>query len=477
MVILGRSRHPDGTRARRLCHHSAEQPHQRLHGALDAHIGCDVRNRRSGCAGWNCWRTSGREQGKARCQPMNALSVRHATINFGGVRAVTDITIELAVGERRVLLGPNGAGKTTLFNIIGGQFRPKQGSVSLFGRNVTHLPPFQRAHAGLARTFQITTLFPSLSVADNIYLAVQAGSAARYAMLRDADNVRDTVGRVETILAEWHFAAERSAAVRDLSYGEQRKLELAMALAGRPRLLLLDEPTAGLSNIRNTERRRSRMRPWSRRDGAGHRARHGRRLCDRGTFHDHKSGQHRRRRHGGRHPRQCASAIDLFRRRRGMNRPAMQIDDIHTYYGDSYILQGLSLGVAPGETVAVLGRNGVGKTTLMRSIIGFAPPTRGIIYFQGAVISGLPPEQIARRGIALVPQGRRIFRSLTIRGDAFHRRPSPGSAAGFHRTCLRCLSAAARAARPAIEIVVRRRAADAGNRTRPRQQPQMHPAG
>ena len=178
---------------------------------------------------------------------MNALSVRHATINFGGVRAVTDITIELAVGERRVLLGPNGAGKTTLFNIIGGQIRPKQGSVSLFGRNVTHLPPFQRAHAGLARTFQITTLFPSLSVADNIYLAVQAGSAARYAMLRDADNVRDTVGRVETILAEWHFAAERSAAVRDLSYGEQRKLELAMALAGRPRLLLLDEPTAGLS--------------------------------------------------------------------------------------------------------------------------------------------------------------------------------------------------------------------------------------
>jgi branched-chain amino acid transport system ATP-binding protein len=178
---------------------------------------------------------------------MNALSVQHATISFGGVRAVRDITIELAVGERRVLLGPNGAGKTTLFNIIGGQMRPKQGSVSLFGRDVTHLTPFQRAHAGLARTFQITTLFASLSVEDNIYLAVQAGSAVRYAMLRDADNVRDTVERVETLLAEWHFAAQRSAVVRDLSYGEQRKLELAMALARHPRLLLLDEPTAGLS--------------------------------------------------------------------------------------------------------------------------------------------------------------------------------------------------------------------------------------
>ena len=93
---------------------------------------------------------------------------------------------------------------------------------------------------------------------------------------------------------------------------------------------------------------------------------------------------------------------------------AMRVEDIHTYYGNSYILQGLSLAIAPGETVAVLGRNGVGKTTLVRSIIGFTPPVRGRILFQDDVISGLAPERIARRGIALVPQGRRIFRSLTV---------------------------------------------------------------
>jgi branched-chain amino acid transport system ATP-binding protein len=108
---------------------------------------------------------------------------------------------------------------------------------------------------------------------------------------------------------------------------------------------------------------------------------------------------------------------------------AMRVEDIHTYYGNSYILQGLSLAIAPGETVAVLGRNGVGKTTLVRSIIGFTPPVRGRILFQGEVISGLAPERIAQRGIAIVPQGRRIFRSLTV-GEtlAIAARPGPGTA-------------------------------------------------
>jgi branched-chain amino acid transport system ATP-binding protein len=93
---------------------------------------------------------------------------------------------------------------------------------------------------------------------------------------------------------------------------------------------------------------------------------------------------------------------------------ALRVEDIHTYYGNSYILQGLSLAIAPGETVAVLGRNGVGKTTLVRSIIGFTPPARGRIFLNDNIVSGLAPERIARRGVALVPQGRRIFRSLTV---------------------------------------------------------------
>jgi branched-chain amino acid transport system ATP-binding protein len=181
-----------------------------------------------------------------------ALEVEDVAVSFGGVLAVNGVTLGLASGERRVMLGPNGAGKTTLFNLIGGQLKPSRGRISLFGEDVTRLAPFQRAHAGLARTFQVTTLFPSLTVADNIHLAVQAFSPTRYALLRSAESVTSTVEGVEALLAEWRFTGEREAKVQDLSYGEQRKLEIAMALARRPRLLLLDEPTAGLS-IAETE--------------------------------------------------------------------------------------------------------------------------------------------------------------------------------------------------------------------------------
>jgi branched-chain amino acid transport system ATP-binding protein len=178
---------------------------------------------------------------------MMALRIEELAIAFGGVRAVDGVTLDIAAGERRVLLGPNGAGKTTLFNLIGGQLRPTHGRISLFGRDVTRLPPDRRAGAGLARTFQITNLFPHLTVEENIHLAVQGLSRHRLGMIRAAEGYRDTVERVETLLGDWRFASNRGALVRELSYGEQRKLEIAMALAHQPRLLLLDEPTAGLS--------------------------------------------------------------------------------------------------------------------------------------------------------------------------------------------------------------------------------------
>jgi branched-chain amino acid transport system ATP-binding protein len=178
---------------------------------------------------------------------MTALRVDGVSKQFGGVQALDGVSLTLEAGERRALLGPNGSGKTTLFNLIGGQLSPTQGRVFLFGQDVTALPAHRRAHAGLARTFQITTLFPSLSVAENIHLAVLAFSRSRYALHLPADRYRDVIGHVETLLADWRFGANRATAVRSLSYGEQRKLEIAMALAHRPRLLLLDEPAAGLS--------------------------------------------------------------------------------------------------------------------------------------------------------------------------------------------------------------------------------------
>jgi branched-chain amino acid transport system ATP-binding protein len=178
---------------------------------------------------------------------MNALQVQDVAVSFGGVHAVGGVSISLAKGERRVILGPNGAGKTTLFNLIGGQIRPDRGQIVMFGQDITRMTPYHRAHVGLARTFQVTTLFSALTVEENIHLAVQASASSRYAILRPVTAFKSVIDQVHSLLGEWRFEGERSVRVSDLSYGEQRKLEIAMALAREPRLLLLDEPTAGLS--------------------------------------------------------------------------------------------------------------------------------------------------------------------------------------------------------------------------------------
>ena len=157
--------------------------------------------------------------------------------------------VELAVrpGERRALIGPNGAGKTTLFNLIAGELPVTIGRIELFGRDVTRMPTHRRAALGLTRTFQISNLFPTLTVGENCLLAVQALSPVKLAMHRPLSGYRSLHTRVEETLAAVGLTDRVGAVVRNLSHGEQRQLEIGLALAGRPRVLLLDEPTAGLS--------------------------------------------------------------------------------------------------------------------------------------------------------------------------------------------------------------------------------------
>jgi branched-chain amino acid transport system ATP-binding protein len=178
---------------------------------------------------------------------MDPLVVENVSVRFGGLKAVQNVSFTMQAGERRALIGPNGAGKTTLFNVVAGQLTPTSGRIRLFGQDVTRLPPFRRAALGLARTFQITNLFPHLTVAENLHLAVQALQPRRYAMHRPLSSYRDVTGRSEQLLMEWRLWDRRDELARNLSYGDQRELEILMALAGDPRLLLLDEPTAGLS--------------------------------------------------------------------------------------------------------------------------------------------------------------------------------------------------------------------------------------
>jgi len=176
-----------------------------------------------------------------------ALRLEGVTKNFGGLRAVDGVALEVRPGERRALIGPNGAGKTTLFNLISGALPVTLGRITLFGRDVTSAPAHRRAAQGLARTFQITNLFPDLTVLDNALLAIQAHTSSRFAMLRPAGAFGDLQARARATLDSVGLDGVADAVVRNLSHGEQRQLEIALALGGRPRLLLLDEPTAGLS--------------------------------------------------------------------------------------------------------------------------------------------------------------------------------------------------------------------------------------
>jgi branched-chain amino acid transport system ATP-binding protein len=176
-----------------------------------------------------------------------ALELSAVSRTFGGLRAVDGVSLQVAEGERRALIGPNGAGKTTLFNLISGELPVTAGRIVLFGRDVTRLPSHRRAALGLARTFQITNLFPSLTVLENCLLAVQALTPTRLAMWRPLGAYPDLAARARQALEAVGLGDRADAQVRHLSHGEQRQLEIALALAGRPRVLLLDEPCAGLA--------------------------------------------------------------------------------------------------------------------------------------------------------------------------------------------------------------------------------------
>jgi branched-chain amino acid transport system ATP-binding protein len=178
---------------------------------------------------------------------MLALQLAGVSRAFGGLVAVDRVSLDVRPGERRALIGPNGAGKTTLFNLISGEVAPTAGRITLFGHDVTRLAPHRRAGLGLGRTYQITNLFPQLTVLDNCLLAAQALSPARLHLHRARARYPALFAQARAAMTAVGLAGKADETVRRLSHGEQRQLEIALALAGRPRLLLLDEPTAGLS--------------------------------------------------------------------------------------------------------------------------------------------------------------------------------------------------------------------------------------
>ena len=176
----------------------------------------------------------------------NALELRGVTKMFGALAAIRDITFSVRPGERRAVLGSNGAGKTTLFNCITGDFLPTSGTIRLFGEDVTRFPAYERIRRGLRRTYQISLLFGGLSVADNVYIACRGVSRSRFSLLRPRRG-DPLVARTAELIEAVNLSEVRETLVSELSYGQQRQLEIALALAGAPRFILFDEPAAGLS--------------------------------------------------------------------------------------------------------------------------------------------------------------------------------------------------------------------------------------
>lgn len=348
--------------------------------------------------------------------------------SFGGIQAVEGVTLAIRDRSLHALIGPNGAGKTTAFNLISGQFRPDHGEVRLREREITGLSPEAITRAGIGRAFQITNLFPSLSVAENVRLAVQARAPERFGFWRAAESLGQVSDETRQVIETMGLRGIESAEAGSLSYGGQRLLDMSLALATKPRVLLLDEPLAGLAAAER-ERVGNLIKSISADlpvllvehdiDRVFQIADHvtvmneGSVLVD-GTVEDARSSPQVQAVYigSGAHalaekPRPSAAGETIL----------LGLSGVDTYYGKSHILRDVSFDVHVNEIAALLGRNGAGKSTLLKTITGIAPPATGTINLAGADIARLPPAVIARAGIAYVPQGRGLFAGMSVKDN------------------------------------------------------------
>jgi branched-chain amino acid transport system ATP-binding protein len=339
-------------------------------------------------------------------------------VRFGALAAVDGVDLSVEQGSVHCVIGPNGAGKTTLFNLLTGTIRPSRGRIFFRGEEVTRMKPHELARKGIARSFQITSIFPELTVADNLRLAARIGDAA------------DPEARVRTVLEQVELASKAAVLAGTLSHGDQRHLDIGIALATNPSLLLLDEPTAGMPP-HETEGTVALVRRL--RDQHGYTIiliehkmdivmsisdritvmRSGKKIAEGTPAQVQADPAVRDAYLGGvdatlsaqaREPAAVAAA--------GL--PLLALEGVSSAYGLSQILHDISLTVRRGEIVALLGRNGAGKTTTLRTIMGLLPASRGTIRFDGRDVTRMSPEAIADLGVGLVPEGRRVFANLTV---------------------------------------------------------------
>ncbi len=353
------------------------------------------------------------------------LEVRNIVKHFGGIKAVEGTSFTVRDRTLHALIGPNGAGKTTAFNLISGMYVPESGDVLLAGLSIAGLPPETITQAGVGRSFQITNLFPELSVVENIRLAVQGRHPSRFNVWRSARAITQIESETAAVIRYLGVAGIERASAGSLSYGGQRLLDMGLALAVRPHILLLDEPLAGLAAAER-ERIGALVKHLSSElpvllvehdiDRVFRLADHvtvmhdGKVLVD-GTVEDARSSKRVQdvyigsgASHIAAKPRETAAGSEIL----------LEVDKVNTFYGKSHILNDVSFDLRQNEIVALLGRNGAGKSTLLKSLIGITTPASGSIKLGDGEIAGLSSAQIARLGIGYVPQGRALFAGMTV---------------------------------------------------------------
>ena len=353
------------------------------------------------------------------------LEARGIAKSFGALKAVQGVNIAVRDRSLHALIGPNGAGKTTAFNLISGFYTPDEGNILLKGQSIASLSPEAITHAGIGRSFQITNLFPALSVEENLRLAVQARHPRRFDPWTHARLIDQIETETSAVVRYLGVAGIEHAEAGELSYGGQRLLDMGLALATKPRVLLLDEPLAGLAaaerqRIGDIIKRISSDVPMLLVEHDIDRVfqiadaitvmNEGQVLVD-GTVEDARLSPRVQEIYIG-----SGAATVAAKPRESAVEPDMLLtaSHINTFYGKSHVLVDVSFDVHQHEIVALLGRNGAGKSTLLKTLTGISRPASGSITLDGHEIAGRPSHEIARLGIGYVPQGRGLFAGMTV---------------------------------------------------------------